>query len=340
MSKKIVKKVSLPRHVVVSFSRNNIERYGVKMKFGQTQLRVGSRYVDVDSAVRVSTAFVSVCSVGSGDEIIRVDEEKLQQLEKSNRIIAVYKRWALERQEINIGVYLRDWIGEYIRKQGLKSKKLSEDVTLEERKVPSWFNLEQKESSNSSILHSHLSQLMYRFNRALNYEKEKHNITRTEYISKDALKSWWRNRTYQSKFLRHLKNSILTDLGIGALLFLDASGIIFENHCTRLFCKGSVMENYIRKTFLFPIPEETVPTWIENMEKLIHSSSKVVKFRGSVLQFTCSTKIEVNFTLQIHSVENRHILSVWGQPLNLLSFGWIDPDNIPCDYTKVETTML
>ena len=101
-------KSALPRNVVIACrKRAGNHRYGVKMKFGEKQIRIGSRFCDVDSASKIAKAFRYVatpCEVGRG--VFDIDEKKLASLEGR---VNVYMRWGTKRTTVTATQYLREW---------------------------------------------------------------------------------------------------------------------------------------------------------------------------------------------------------------------------------------
>jgi hypothetical protein len=114
----------LPTHVVVACDKvSDRKRYGVKMKFGGKQLRIGSRFADVSSAKRVAEAFRLIAEPSRDSAIFRVHETSLEKLRKDTSTILVYEQWGSKTQKLTLATYLTEWISSFRSKYGPDGKR-------------------------------------------------------------------------------------------------------------------------------------------------------------------------------------------------------------------------
>jgi hypothetical protein len=119
----------LPTHVVVACDKvSDRKRYGVKMKFGGKQLRIGSRFADVSSAKRVAEAFRLIAEPSRDSAIFRVHETSLEKLRKDTSTILVYEQWGSKTQKLTLATYLTEWISSF--KSRKKRKRAASKVAV------------------------------------------------------------------------------------------------------------------------------------------------------------------------------------------------------------------
>eukprot|EP00941_MAST-03F_sp_MAST-3F-sp1_P000725 g725.t1 len=133
-------KRKLPRHVVVACQKvKSRKRYGVKMKLGNFQLRIGSRFADVKSAKLVAESFrkVAILSRESADKanLFRIDADALAKCEGK---LHVFARWGSASNVVSLKCFLTMWFAEFREKYGGEGKTKSEKkrVALIEKDLP------------------------------------------------------------------------------------------------------------------------------------------------------------------------------------------------------------
>jgi hypothetical protein len=137
--------------------------------------------------------------------------------------------------------------------------------------------------------------------------------------------SLWRLDLCNDHGLELLEKSIQMDLGIGALLIFNSSGIAVETQMTRRMCGGSIMENIVARTKIYTTPVTEIPKWIWVMTQLCTGMTSKVTFEGHICPFSSSLKIPASFVVQTHVVNMTRWFSAWAQPSNMLELGeWID----------------
>mmetsp|Transcript_6988 Transcript_6988/g.10208 ORF Transcript_6988/g.10208 Transcript_6988/m.10208 type:complete len:547 (+) Transcript_6988:93-1733(+) len=105
-------------------------RYGVRLRFGQIQVRVGSRFATMEGADAVARAFRATVSFGRDNGEASLNEAKL--VEYSKEFVECFTKYNNIRERVSITSVIRQWLKTWtIRGQQKRKRKMVEQTRKE-----------------------------------------------------------------------------------------------------------------------------------------------------------------------------------------------------------------
>lgn len=105
-------------------------RYGVRLRFGQIQVRVGSRFATMEGADAVARAFRATVSFGRDNGEASLNEAKL--VEYSKEFVECFTKYNNVRERVSITSVIRQWLKTWtIRGQQKRKRKMVEQTRKE-----------------------------------------------------------------------------------------------------------------------------------------------------------------------------------------------------------------
>jgi hypothetical protein len=119
----LVRTGRLPTHVVVTCNKKKERpRYGVKMKVGDVQVRIGSRFADAESAAAVARVFREISKPVSREHGVFVADMSMLKA-FGGTLVNVFNQWSPTIRSISVEGFLEKWITQFHAKRAAKKRK-------------------------------------------------------------------------------------------------------------------------------------------------------------------------------------------------------------------------